>query len=105
MAGSAIEQLGAFDRIAFGPGFVTVDAPAHVDGLFNCFHSLFAHIAVAVLAVQPGRDVWAVIEMHKIRHLVDRDPINRFVLLYIRAEFLQLDRPLCDWHRRLEIFL
>ena len=85
MAGGAIKQLGAFDRVICGPGFVTVDAPTHVDGLLYCGYGLFTHIAVTVFAVQASCDVWPVIEMHKIRHLVNWNPIDGLVFLYICA--------------------
>ena len=105
MARPAIEQFGVLDRVIFGLGLVTIDAPAHVDGLFQRGDRLFAHIAMTVFAVQPGGDVRAVVEMDKIRHLINGNPINRLVFLHKCVEFLKFGRPLRNWNRRIEVFL
>jgi len=88
MAGAAVEQLGALDRVVLGFGLVAVETPAHVDGLFECGDCLFAHVTMAVFAVQPGGDMRTVIEVHKVWHLVNRHPIDRLVFLNIFAQFL-----------------
>ena len=49
MAGTAIQQFGALDRIVFGFGFVAINTPAHVHGLFYRGNSFCAHIAMASL--------------------------------------------------------
>ena len=73
---------GVIRCIVFGLCFVAVDAPAHINGLFQCGNRLFAHIAVAVFAVQSGGDMRAVVEMHEVGHLIDRHPIDWLVFLH-----------------------
>ena len=79
MAGTAIKQFGALDRVALGFRFMAVDAPTHVHGLFNRGDSFGAHIAMTIFAVQSCCDVGTMVEMNKVRHLVYRNPIDWFV--------------------------
>ena len=88
MASTAIKQFSAFDHVILGFGFVTGDAPTHIYSLLECGNSLFAHVTMTIFAVQTGGDMWAMIEMHKIRHLVNRNPVDGLVFLYILIELL-----------------
>src|SRR5687767_8715264 len=65
---------------------------------------------MTVFAVQPGSNMRAMIEMYKIRHLVDRNPFNRYGLVTILLsaidvflKFLKLFRPFVN--RYLGVFL
>ena len=88
MAGAAVKQFGALDRVGLGFGFMAVDAPTHIDGLFNGGNCLCAHIAMTIFTVQSGGDVGTMIEMNKIRHLVNRNPIDRFLCFNVTAQLL-----------------
>src|SRR5258706_7261570 len=102
-------QLRIIIRIVLGiilsTPTVAVQAPAHIDCLLERLNRLLAHIAVAVFTVQPGSNVWAMIKMDEIRHLIDRHPIDRLVggrfgviTLYIAGQLLQFSRPLINSH-------
>ena len=105
MAGAAVEQLGALDRVILGFGFVTVNTPAHVDSLFKCGNGFFAHIAMAIFAVHTGCDVRAMVKVNKVRYLIDRDPLDGFILLNKIVQFYQFSRPFIHGHWRLKILL
>ena len=69
--------VGEFDElflIVTSLFFVAVQAPAHVHDL-RVFGDLdLAHVAVAVLAVEPGGDVGTVVEMHEFGYFGNRHP-------------------------------
>ncbi len=101
MTGSAVGQLDPFfcqhsrDRwimiriirgIVFGATPVTVETPAHVHHLRILRHRDLGHIAMTSFTIQTSSNMWPVNKMHKVWHLRDRHPLNRFILFDVIQE-------------------
>lgn len=67
---------------------MAIDTPPHIHGLFKGGYCLLAHITMAGFARNAFSDVRPVVEMNKIRYLVNRDPFDRFVVSGVIVEFL-----------------
>ena len=80
MARATISKLGQFFGVIGESGPVTVQAPPHVHDLWVLGDIHITHIAMAVLAVQAGRDVRTMCEMDEVRNLRHRNPGNFLVV-------------------------
>jgi hypothetical protein len=80
---------------------VAVEAPAHGEwrDLFDAFH-LFDR-PVASLTSDPGEDMLAMVEVHKVRKIVDSDPSDWPPLLDGLFELLDLAR--LDFEQRVAV--
>ena len=58
MTGSTIEQLGTLLGVILGFRTVTIQAPTHVHHLWVLSNRHLGHIAVTILAIDPGCDMW-----------------------------------------------
>lgn len=80
--GALLLQLGRHGGVAEGiileiilrARLVAVKAPTHVHHLRVLSDGHLGHITVTFFAIEPGRNVWTMCEMHKVRHLRYRNP-------------------------------
>src|SRR5688500_4901051 len=79
MTCSTIGKFVEFFLVIPRPGFMTVQAPTHIQYLRVLSNFNLRHIPMTVLAVQPGCYVRPMREMDKIRHLRYRHPWNGLV--------------------------
>ena len=89
MAGHTIGQPGQHDRVVPGPHTVTIQAPAHIHFL-RCGNGHLADFAMAILAVDPGCNMWAVAEENKIRQDCHRNPDDGCGIFYKTCQFVRI---------------
>ena len=68
---------------------MAIETPSHVHYLGILIDGQLAHVPVAILAVQARGNVRPMDEMHKVRHLGNRHPVNGLVILYVICELGQ----------------
>jgi len=96
MTGSTIRQFDTKFRVILGTFPVTFQTKPHIDCLRVLGNIDFTHIPVTILAIDPSCDMWAVVEMYKIRHDGHRHPLERLVILYSLYQGFQLLTGLRD---------
>ena len=97
MARATICELRVELRIVLGLLLVAVETPAHIHYLGILINGQLADVPVAVFAVQSRGNVRAMHEVHKVRHLSHRHPVNGPVVLHVVCQlgkFRALDRNL-----------
>ncbi len=70
-------------NIIFRLGAMTIQAPTHVHYLRVLIDGHLAHITVAILTVQTGRDMGAMNEVHKVWHHCHRRPMDGLSTFHI----------------------
>ena len=89
MTSAAVGELGQFFGVVRGSLFVAIQTPTHVHDLWVSGNFNIGHIPMTPLAVQAGRNVRAMGEMDKVRHLGDWHPGNFPVIQNIIFELGQ----------------